>query len=77
MAAALVCQENPNRKMPGFNPGRRLQKVYYDLKKSRKRVVLKKSVAEPLGFSSVQYITISQLTRFLRVAASGDFIAML
>jgi len=34
MAAALVCQENPNRKMPGFNPDCRLQIVYYGLKKS-------------------------------------------
>jgi hypothetical protein len=34
MAAALVCQENPNRKKPGFNPDRRLQIVYYGLKKS-------------------------------------------
>ena len=34
MAAALVCQENPNRKMPGFNPDCRLQIVYYGFKKS-------------------------------------------
>ena len=34
MAATLVCQENPDRKMPGFNPVRRLQTVCYDLKKS-------------------------------------------
>jgi hypothetical protein len=73
MAAALVCQENPNHKMPGINPDRGLQIVYYDLKKSS----VKKSVAEPPGFSSVQYITISQLTRFLRVVAAEDFIAML
>ena len=73
MAAALVCQENPNRKMPGFNPVRRLQKVYYGFKKSS----VKKSMAELLGFSIVQYITISQLTRFLSVAATGYIIAML
>jgi hypothetical protein len=72
MAAALVCQENPNLKMPGINPDRRLQTVYYGLKKSS----VKKSMAEILDISIVQYITISQLTRFLRVAAAGDFIAM-
>jgi len=72
MAAALVCQENPDRKMRGFDPCRRLHTMYYGLKKSS----VKKSMAELLDISIVHYITTSQLTRFLRVAAAGDIIAM-